>query len=94
LGSLHTAWCAVNRLTAGGRVLGPGERISVYEALRAVTLGAAYQLKMDDEIGSLAPGKRADMVVLDADPFDVDPVELRDVPVAGTVLGGTHHPGG
>ena len=94
LGSLHAAWCAVNRLTAGGRVLGPGERISVYEALRAVTLGAAYQLKMDDEIGSLAPGKRADMVVLDADPFDVDPVELRDVPVAGTVLGGTHHPGG
>jgi len=92
LGSLHVVWCAVNRLTASGRVLGAHERIGVGQALRAVTVGAAHQLKMDDEIGTIAPGKRADFVVLDADPLEVDPIELRDVPVWGTVLGGIPRP--
>jgi predicted amidohydrolase YtcJ len=89
LGPLHVAWCAVNRLTASGVVLGPEERIGVAEALRAITLGAAHQLKLDDELGSIAPGKRADFAVLTDDPFVVDPTELRNVGVAGTVLGGT-----
>lgn len=91
LGPLHVAWCAVNRLTATGVVLGPEERIGVADALRAITIGAAYQLKLDDELGSIAPGKRADFAVLTEDPFAVDPTELRDVGVAGTVLGGTLH---
>ncbi len=88
LGGLHVAWAAVNRLTATGNVLGPDERISVDEALRAVTVGAAHQLKMDDEVGSISPHKFADLAILEADPFAVDPVELRDVPVWGTMLGG------
>lgn len=92
LGSLHVAWCAVNRLTASGEVLGPNERISVDEALAAVTIGGAYQLKMDDEVGSLAPGKRADFAVLDDDPYTVDPTGLRDIGVWGTVLGGDLQP--
>lgn len=94
LGSLHVAWCAVNRLTASGEVLGPNERISVAEALAAVTVGGAYQLKMDDEVGSLAPGKWADFAVLDDDPFTVDPTGLRDIGVWGTVLGGVLQPAG
>ncbi len=94
LGSLHVAWCAVNRVTPSGRVLGADERISVEEAVRAITLGAAYQLRMDDEIGSITPGKRADLVVLGEDPFAVAPEALRDVPVLGTVLGGRHQPVG
>lgn len=92
LGPLHVAWCAVNRTTATGDVLGPDERIGVLDALRAVTVGAAYQLKMDHEIGTIAPGKRADLVVLGADPLAVDPTELRDVPVRGTMLGGRWSP--
>ena len=88
LGGLHVAWAAVNRLTTTGKVLGPNERISVDEALRAVTVGAAHQLKMDDEVGSISPHKFADLAILEADPFAVDPVELRDVPVWGTMLGG------
>lgn len=94
LDSLHVAWCAVNRLTASGEVLGPNERISVAEALAAITIGGAYQLKMDDEVGSLAPGKRADFAVLDDDPFEVDPTGLRDIGVWGTVLGGVLQPAG
>ncbi len=92
LGSLHVAWCAVNRQTPSGRILGPDERISVSEAMLALTRGAAYQLKMDDEIGSITPGKRADFAVLDADPHTIDPMELRDIGVAATVVGGVHHP--
>ena len=88
LGGLHVAWSAVNRLTPSGIVLGPDERISVPEALHAVTMGAAHQLKMDDEVGSISPRKFADLAILEADPFAVDPMELRDVPVWGTMLGG------
>ena len=88
LGPLFTAWCAVNRLTASGRVLGALECISVADALHAVTLGAAYTLKLDSEIGSIECGKRADFCVLHEDPMAVDPMALKDVRVWGTVLGG------
>ncbi|MFO1219509.1 MAG: amidohydrolase [Burkholderiaceae bacterium] len=88
LAPLFTAWCAVNRLTAGGRVLGAHERIGVMDALRAITLGAAYTLHLDGEIGSIECGKRADFCVLDDDPTTVAPEALKDVPVWGTVQGG------
>ncbi|HXS51778.1 MAG TPA: amidohydrolase [Usitatibacter sp.] len=88
LGPLFTAWCAVNRMTASGRVLGPGERIDVAQALSAITLGAAYTLRMDHEIGSIEVGKRADFCVLDHDPRALAPERLKDASVWGTVLGG------
>ena len=88
LGPLFTAWCAVNRITASGRVLGKSERISVEQALHAVTLGAAYTLKLDDEVGSIEVGKRADFAVLEDDPTTVDPVNLKDIGVWGTVQSG------
>lgn len=92
LGPLHVAWCAVNRLTASGRLLGAHERISVGEALRAVTLGAASTLHLDHEIGSIEVGKRADFAVLEDDPFEIDPGRLKDVRVWGTVQGGRIFP--
>lgn len=88
LGPLHVAWCAVNRVTPSGRVLGPAERITVAEALRAITLGAAWTLGLDGEIGSLECGKRADLAVLADDPLTVDPLRLKDIPVWGTMLSG------
>ena len=88
LGPLFTAWCAVNRLTASGRVLGAHERISVADALQAITLGAAYTLKLDHEIGSIESAKQADFCVLDDDPTAVPPEQLKDVRVWGTVQGG------
>jgi predicted amidohydrolase YtcJ len=92
INQLHSAWCAVNRLTATGRVLGEHERISVYDALYAVTLDAAYTLKMDDDVGSIEPGKLADFTVLEEDPFVVDPMKLKDIKIWGTVLGGKLFP--
>lgn len=91
LGPLFTAWCAVNRVTPSGRVLGAAERITVSEALRAITLGAAATLKLDHEIGSVEIGKRADFSVLDDDPLAVDPMTLKDLRVRGTVLSGRVH---
>lgn len=91
LGPLFTAWCAVNRQTMTGRTLGTAQCVSVPEALFAITLGAAYTLKLDGEIGSVETGKRADFAVLGDDPLAVDPAGLRDVPVLGTVFGGAVH---
>ncbi|MBL8344773.1 MAG: amidohydrolase [Rubrivivax sp.] len=88
LAPLFTAWCAVNRLTASGFLLGEHERITVPQALSAITLGAACSLGLDGEIGSIECGKRADFCVLDEDPTAVPPAHLKDVPVWGTVQGG------
>ena len=88
LAPLFTAWCAVNRITASGRVLGEAERITVPDALHAITLGAAFTLKLDTEIGSIETGKRADFAILEDDPLAVAPDALKDVAVWGTVVGG------
>jgi hypothetical protein len=90
LGSLHTMWCAVNRVMSTGDVLGPHERIDVDRALRAVTIDAAHQLRLDHEIGSIEAGKLADFVALADDPHDVDPMSIKDIDVLGTVVGGQH----
>ncbi len=88
LGPLFTAWCAVNRLTSSGQVQGEHERISVAQALHAVTLGAAYTLKLDSEIGSIEIGKCADFAVLEDDPLTTPPEQIKDVRVWGVVQGG------
>ena len=92
LAPLFTAWCAVNRRTASGRVLGEAERITVADALHAITLGAAFTLKLDTEIGSIETGKRADFAILEDDPLSVAPEALKDVAVWGTVVGGRVFP--
>jgi hypothetical protein len=88
LGPLFTAWCAVNRQTASGRILGTEERISVADALRTITLGAAYTLGLDSEVGSIEVGKAADFAVLEDDPTEIGGDKLRDVRIWGTVQGG------
>ena len=88
LGPLFTAWAAVNRLTVSGRTQGEAEKISVADALYAITLGAAYTLKLDGEVGSIETGKCADFAILEDDPESVDPGDLKDIGVWGTVQGG------
>ncbi|KFJ53479.1 amidohydrolase [Bordetella bronchiseptica] len=92
IGPLFTAWCAVNRVTAGGRILGSQERIPVMDALHAMTLGAAYTLKLDHLIGSIEVGKLADFAVLEADPLEIAPQDLAGIGIWGTVLGGRSFP--
>ncbi|MEB3034209.1 amidohydrolase [[Mycobacterium] nativiensis] len=86
IGNIATA---VNRVAKGsGRVLAPEQRIGIDAAIRAQTLNAAWQLRLDTEIGSLEAGKFADLVVLSANPRRVPPGELRDVAVEATYLMG------
>ncbi len=89
---LNSAWVAVNRIAESGAVLCPEECISVEAAMRAITIDAAYILGMEDEVGSIRAGKKADFTVLEQDPFAVDPTALRDIPIWGTVFEGTPFP--
>lgn len=93
LGCLHSMWCAVNRVTPKGRVLGEAEKISAEDALRAVTLGSAYLLGLDEDMGSIQTGKWADFTILEESPLDVDPRAIKDIKVWGTVLAGVKQPG-
>ena len=85
---METVWCAVNRLTGSGVCLGPEQRVPVEDALKAVTLNAAWQYFEEQEKGSIRAGKRADLVILDRDPLKVDPSALRTVRVLETVKDG------
>ena len=75
---------AVNRTTRSNRVLGPEQRLTVREALHAVTLGAAYQYFEEDAKGSITAGKQADLVVLERNPLTADPRELEHIRVVET----------
>jgi predicted amidohydrolase YtcJ len=85
---LMLAWTAVNRLSRSGTVIGPDERVSPLVALKAMTIWAAYQYFEEREKGSLEPGKRADLVILDGDPLTVKPEAIRDIAVAETIKDG------
>ena len=91
---LLTLWCAANRVTSTGRVLGPRERVGSYDALKMMTFNAAYLLHRDHEIGSIRVGKRADFTVLAQDPLAIPPMALKDIPVQATILGGRVFPVG
>jgi len=79
---------AVARTTVAGRLLGGGERLTPAEALHSYTLGAAQAIGREAMVGSIAPGKLADLVVLDRDPLAIDVDELREVKPVATMLGG------
>lgn len=85
---LETIWCAVERRTQAGATLGEAERLPVEEALRAVTVNAAYQYFEEGEKGTLAVGKRADLVVLDRNPLVTPSAELRNIRVLQTIKDG------
>ena len=69
-------------------MLGAEERIPVEEALKAVTINAARQYGEEAEKGSIRPGKQADLVILDQNPLDADPGQLRGISVLETIKGG------
>jgi predicted amidohydrolase YtcJ len=88
---LNSVWVAVNRIAESGAVLGPNERVSVDQAMRAITIEAAYVLGQEHRIGSIRAGKSADFTVLDEDPYEVAPETIRDIRVHGTVFEGVPH---
>ena len=85
---LTVAWTAVNRVTTSGKELGPEQRITPFEALRAITADAAWQNFEEDRKGTLETGKLADLVVLSDDPLAVEPMKIRDIQVLETIKEG------
>jgi predicted amidohydrolase YtcJ len=83
---LQAVWSQVNRESTAGVVIGPGQTIDRLSALRAVTIDAAWQVFMDDQVGSIEPGKRADLVVLSDNPLTA--VDMRSIKVDRTVIDG------
>ena len=71
-----------------GAVLAPNERLTLDQAMRAITIDAAYMLNMEDSIGSIQAGKCADFAVMDKDPYDVGVDGLQDIAIWGTVFEG------
>lgn len=87
-GPLSLMRTAVTRLARTDEVIAGHQAISVMDALKAVSINAAWQLGMDQEVGSLEVGKRADLTVLGEDPFSVPPRDIDRIDVLGTWLDG------
>lgn len=85
---LYLAWIACNRITVGGNLKAPAERLSLDGALRAITIDAAKVIGMDHMVGSVASGKRADFVVLDSDPYKSGAARLNQVKVKAVIFEG------
>ena len=81
---LETVWSAVNRKTKSGITIGEEQKIDVYNALKAITIYAAYQYFEENVKGSIKEGKLADLVVLDKNPLKVDKADIKDIVVLET----------
>jgi predicted amidohydrolase YtcJ len=85
---LFSIWAAVNRLTTGGNVLGEEQKIDVLTALKAMTIFGAYLNFEEDITGTIEVGKRADFAVLDTDPTTCSHIDIKDITVVSTFIGG------
>ena len=70
------------------KVLNANQKVSINNALKAVTIDAAYQLKMDDKVGSIEKGKYADFAIVDKNPMKTDAYKIRDIEVNETWING------
>jgi len=89
---LFLMWSAVNRITNDGNLRGAEQRVSRLGALRAVTLDAAYSLRLEKQLGSIEPGKLANFTVLGENPVTIDPLEIKDIKVWATIHEGRIFP--
>jgi predicted amidohydrolase YtcJ len=91
---LFLVWAAASRATVSGRIAGAEQRLTVEQALCAVTIDAARTLRLETTIGSIAPGKMATFTILDEDPLTVEVDRIKDIGIWGTVFEGKKHPVG
>jgi predicted amidohydrolase YtcJ len=84
----RTIWCSVNRITLNGVTIGEDEKISVLDAIKSVTINAAKQYFEDDKKGSLEKGKLADMIIIDKNPLEINPLDLYKIKILETIKSG------
>jgi predicted amidohydrolase YtcJ len=87
---LTEVWAVVNRfnIETGSKKWAPAEAVSVADAMKMITINAAYTVGVEDKVGTIEPGKYADFAVLGDDPQTVPSIKIKDIPVVATVLGG------
>jgi predicted amidohydrolase YtcJ len=88
LDQMFMLWSAVNRISRGGEEIGPDQRITPLEGLKAMTIWAAEQYGEQGMKGSLEPGKLADLVILDQNPLTAAPLAIKDIKVVETIKEG------
>ena len=88
LDQLFMLWSAVNRISRAGAVIGPDQRVTPLEGLKAMTLWAAEQYGEEKTKGTLEPGKLADLVILSDNPLTIDPTAIKDIQVLETLKEG------
>ena len=86
--SMRVLAATVTRVTRTGEVLGPDQRVTAYEGLKAITIWPAYQHFEEKQKGSIEVGKQADFVILSANPLTVDPLTIADIKVLETINNG------
>jgi hypothetical protein len=88
LDQMFMLWTAVNRISRNGEVIGAGQRVTPLEGLEAMTINVARQYGEEGSKGSLEPGKLADLVILDRNPLEVEPMSIKDIRVVETIKEG------
>jgi predicted amidohydrolase YtcJ len=85
---IFTIWTAVTRVSRSGATIGAAERVSPYQAIKAITINAAYEFYEENLKGTLTKGKLADFVILDKNPLNVKPMEIKDIKILETIKEG------
>ena len=88
---LTLVWTAVNRQTSQGSKFSQDQRISVFDAIKAITIDAARTLNLENEIGSLKVNKIANFTILKENPFKIDPIKIKNIEIFGIVYKGDFH---
>ncbi len=86
--SMRVLDATVNRITRSGKILGPDQRVSVYEGLKTLTEWAAYQYFEEKSKGTLTPGKLADFVILDKNPLKINSLEINKIKIVESIKEG------
>jgi len=86
LDQMFMLWSAANRVSRADAEIGPGQRVTLLEGLKTMTRWTAEQCGEQTSKGTLEPGKLADLVILDQNPLKVDPMSIRDIKVAETIM--------
>ncbi|GGP05112.1 hydrolase [Cloacibacterium rupense] len=81
-------WTSINRQSRSGDIMGKEERLTPYQALKAITIWGAYEFKEENLKGSIKKGKLADLVILDQNPLKIDPLKIKDISVLQTIKEG------